>query len=266
MRLPDALKVLIGPAMILIAACIIIGSWRAHEPFIVLQEGFSSAAPVTTDSSVLAAAGGSAAVDSPVIPPLPSTLPPISGPPAGVMQVPKDLAVPVQIPSTAAAQQFPSLTGSAQTSITSAVTPAPLTANSVPPIPPAMPTDNIPVTVTSGISQVGQVMNKSTGNIVSTMPNFPLDATKPALPPTYQNPGMPAALTQQQNMPTVKPYAEESAAAFDMQRYGQLFEELGIVQRQIADDSIRLQTLSNRIKTQYVPNYPMPIMTINSGF
>lgn len=258
-------RLLIVPFVVLMIVCVLVSSWKVYEP--MFEEGFDAAAPITADMSVLAAGGGSTAIDVPVIPPLPSPPKPVQlGPPAGVMQVPADTKIPVIVPDTSPVQPFPSLTGNALTSVTNATSTVPQVANSVPPIPPAMPTDNTVANLTPGMSVIGAKMVTAPGNITGLSPPMQLDAKMPQVPSTYQNPGMPAALTAQQQMPMVKPFADEAAAAFDAQRYTQLFEELGTVQRQISDDVIRLQAVSNRIKNQWVPNYPLPVMTINAGY
>lgn len=127
-----------------------------------------------------------------------------------------------------------------------------------------------------GLTNVNDPSVSSADSLSAFNPPYTNDATKPT-PLTvwntdettrYQNgsqPSMPPPLAG--NAYTgVKPYADTSKEAYDLQRYAPLFDELNEVQKELFDNVQRLRNVSGKIRSQYVPSYPLPLMEVSAGY
>lgn len=130
--------------------------------------------------------------------------------------------------------------------------------------------------LTPGLTTVIGPSAASSNNLSAVNPPLTSDATKPT-PLTVWNtgdvsqvsngtqPSLPPALAGNGNS-GVKPYADTSKEAYDLQRYAPLFDELNDVQKELFDNVQRLRNVSGKIRSQYVPSYPLPLMEVSAGY
>lgn len=273
-------RALFVPLVLLLICCVFVGSWTIRSSFWG-TEGFDSpSTAVRVDSSVLAAVDSKPAMipvdaasqSKPSIPPLVVPVP--ANPPPGVMTTPGNASVS-RVPSQLVSTPFPTLTGTNTPLVDPRVSQLPTTlpdsVQSIPPVPPVIPgavlyTGDRSSNLTPGLVRVNPTTDYQRSQFAATNPVLLPDATAPALP--VSEPSFPPALAPG-NLDANKPYVDTSKQSYALQQYAPLFDELDDVQMQLSDNIQHLKSINNKIKAQYVPEFPVPLVerfNVNAGY
>ena len=127
--------------------------------------------------------------------------------------------------------------------------------------------NNVAQSLLPGLTTITNPSDSSVQRYNDLNPNQTIDANKPSPTTVWDGSStFPPALSSNMSVASAKPYADSSAYAYNMQRYAPLFDELYDVQRDLTDNVQRLRSVSGKIRSQYVPNYPMPLLEISAGY
>ncbi len=117
-----------------------------------------------------------------------------------------------------------------------------------------------------GLTTVSDPSQAQKRQYASVNPRLTADATKPMPPTVYDGrAAMPMALSSNMSSDS-KPYADSSRQSYELQRYVPLFDQLNEVQKDLTDNVQRLRSVSDKIRSQQIPNYPLPLMEISAGY